>query len=598
MKKTGAEIIIQLLEQRGIEIISGIPGSANLPLYDALNNSSIRHVLARHEQGAGFIAQGMARSTGKAAVCFATSGPGATNLLTAIADAKLDSVPVVAITGQVPTSMIGKDAFQEIDTYGLTIPITKHNFLVRSAEELPHVIPEAFHIAETGRPGPVVVDIPKDVQLQSCEIPEEYYPEYFERNHSGFTDGGLSGKTNETLAAGNEKLEYHGQTNKTLAADSDKLAVCGQGLIDEVALDKIMDQLNNSIRPVILYGAGIIESKAESELQAFAEINNIPVISTLRGLGAFPCTHPLYLGMIGMHGTKHANQLIEEADVVLALGIRFDDRATGKITEFCSKAKIIHIDIDKAEIDKIMVSHISMCCDLKSFFIKALPLLKSNSRKVWLNTVETLKRLNSKLSYPENDIFNPVIIINKVASNVPEDTIITTDVGQHQMWVAMHYPFKSSRTFLTSAGLGTMGFGLPAAIGASLANPDKKVVCFTGDGSIHMNIQELATLAEVSANVTIIIFNNGFLGLVRQQQELFYGKRYIASQFNVRPDLVMVARGFGIKSFDLEKEENPVETLAEALSIDGPVLINVPVRSEENVFPMVPPGAANRIMIG
>ncbi len=584
MKKTGAEIIIRLLEQKGIEIISGIPGSANLPLYDALSNSSIRHLLARHEQGAGFIAQGMARSTGKAAVCFATSGPGTTNLLTAIADAKLDSVPVVAITGQVSTSMIGKDAFQEIDTYGMTIPITKHNFLVRSAEELLYVIPEAFHIAETGRPGPVVVDVPKDVQLQLCEIPEEFYPVFnndYLRNHSGLTGGGVGKQTSETLAAGNEDIKY-----------------CRQGQINDAILDKIMDQLNNSIRPVILYGAGIIESNSESELLAFAEKNNIPVISTLRGLGAFPCLHPLYLGMIGMHGAKHANQLIEEADVVLALGIRFDDRATGKISEFCSKAKIIHIDIDKAEIDKIMVSHISMCCDLKAFFCRALPLLKRDSREVWLSIVETSKRKNEGSTLNRNDIFHPVSIINEVAVNVPEDTIITTDVGQHQMWVAMHYPFKSSRTFLTSAGLGTMGFGLPAAIGASLANPDKKVVCFTGDGSIHMNIQELATLAEVSANVTVIIFNNGFLGLVRQQQELFYGKRYIASQFNVRPDLAMVARGFGIKSFDLEKEEKPVETLVEALSIDGPVLINVPVRSEENVFPMVPPGAANRIMIG
>jgi acetolactate synthase-1/2/3 large subunit len=574
MKKTGAEIIIHLLEERGIEIISGIPGSANLPLYDALSNSRIIHVLARHEQGAGFIAQGMARSTGKAAVCFATSGPGTTNLLTAIADAKLDSVPIVAITGQVPTSMIGKDAFQEIDTYGLTIPITKHNFLVRSAEELLTVIPEAFIIAESGRPGPVVIDVPKDVQLQYCEVPDE-----LSRNVGKY----------EQIADW-----FHDNRKSKDYQSGQKSNICG-----EVAtIDDIMSQLNNSIRPVILYGAGIIESNSEAELLNFAEKNNIPVISTLRGLGAFPGSHPLYLGMIGMHGTKHANQLIEEADIVLALGVRFDDRATGKITEFCSKAKIIHIDIDKAEIDKIMISYKSICIDLKSFFINALPLLKNDNRKEWIVTVETMKRRNQQISYNENDIFHPVSLIKKVATHIPENSIITTDVGQHQMWVAMNYPINSSRSFLTSAGLGTMGFGLPAAIGASLANPDKKVVCFTGDGSIHMNIQELATLAEVSANVTVIIFNNGFLGLVRQQQELFYGKRYIASQFNVRPDLVMVARGFGIKSFDLEKENKPEETLKEALSLDGPVVINVPVSSTENVFPMVPPGAANRIMIG
>ncbi len=553
MKHTGAEIIIRLLEKKGIEIIAGIPGSANLPLYKALHDSTIKHILTRHEQGAGFIAQGMARSTGSTAVCFATSGPGVTNLITAIADAKLDSIPIVAFTGQVPTTMMGTDAFQEIDTYGLTIPITKHNFLVRSAAELLEVIPLAFHIAESGRPGPVVIDVPKDVQMQECEF--EQWPEF-----------------------------KPAQQYKLMPIET---------------AHKIARMINNAIRPVLLVGAGIIESKSENLLLRLANKSNIPVTSTLRGLGCFPPTHPLYIGMIGMHGTKYANQLIEEADLVIALGVRFDDRATGKVSEFCKEAKIIHVDIDKAEINKIKSSHESVNTDITGFLESVNPHIETNSRSAWMERVRQKKKELPYIDAPENgDFFHPLSIIKAVASHVPSDSIITTDVGQHQMWVAMKYPITQSRTFLTSGGLGTMGFGVPVAIGAALANPQKKVVCFSGDGSLLMNIQELATIADLKPNIVILLFNNGYLGLVRQQQELFFGQKYIASQFQSIPDFTAIAKGFGLLAIDLEKSPDPQQELAKALTTTGPVFINVPIKYSENVFPMVPPGSANKTMIG
>ncbi len=552
MKHTGAEIIIRLLEKKGIEIIAGIPGSANLPLYKALHGSKIKHVLARQEQGAGFIAQGMARSTGKAAVCFATSGPGATNLLTAIADAKLDSIPVVAFTGQVSTSLIGTDAFQEIDTYGLTIPITKHNFLARSAGELLEIIPEAFRIAESGRPGPVVVDLPKDIQMQEHTF--DKWPEFHEKKKPD--------------------------------------------IIDDNSIGIIAESINSAKKPMILYGAGIIESKSEGFLLQLAEKNFIPVTSTLRGLGGFNPNHPLYLGMIGMHGTRYANQLIEQADLVIALGVRFDDRVTGKVTEFCSNARIIHIDIDKAEIDKIKPSYQSIHTDLHAFLETILPRVNQNQRAEWITSVKETKNKLPYIVAPDNDPFHPLRVIDEVAASVPADTIISTDVGQHQMWVAMKYPFTRPRTFLTSGGLGTMGFGVPAAIGAAFANPAKKVVCFSGDGSFLMNIQEMATIAEEKPNLAIVLFNNGYLGLVRQQQELFFDKIFIGSQFHALPDFSAIAKGLGIKSYDLEKESDPLTVLKKALELNEPVFINVPIKFSENVFPMVPPGAANKTMIG
>jgi len=580
MKYTGAELIVRLLERRGIEWIPGIPGSANLPLYRALSESTIKHVLARHEQGAGFIAQGMARSTGRAAVCFATSGPGATNLLTAIADARLDSVPLVAITGQVATSLIGTDAFQEIDTYGLTIPITKHNFAVRSAAELLQVIPEAFRIATSGRPGPVVVDVPRDVQVQECSF--EQWPDFEEPQC-------LEGSLRQGISQSPDQSRY------TKGSQYSSVGSCP--LPGEEELNAVVKAINTSKRPVVICGAGVQESGAEALLLSLVEKSQIPVACTMRGLGSVAPDHPLYLGMLGMHGTKYANLLIDQADLVLALGFRFDDRATGKASEFCRNARIIQVDIDQAEIGKIIPVHHRIHADVRAFLEVILPGVEAQQRKEWGRRVAEIRERHPYISTPENDVLHPLRVIDEVAACV-DDAIITTDVGQHQMWVAMKYPFRRARTFLTSCGLGTMGFGIPAAIGAALVHPGRKVVCFSGDGSFLMNVQELGTMAELHVPVAVLLFDNACLGLVRQQQELFYDARYIASKYQVVPDYAMIARGFGITAFDLGKEPDPLGALRHALTLQKPVLVRIPVSSSENVFPMVPPGAPGREMIG
>jgi len=551
MKYNGAEIVIKLLENEGVEYISGIPGGFNLPLYDALYNSKITHILARHEQGAGFIAQGMARTTGKVGVCFATSGPGVTNLLTAIADAKLDSIPLVAITGQVPLSSIGTDAFQEVDAYGLTIPITKHNFLIRSIDELFKIIPEAFNIALEGRPGPVLIDIPKNIQTQVIELDE--FP----------------------------------VTNNSFII---------RKITDIPTIKSIADSINTSKKPILYAGGGIVGSGASEDLFKLAKKSNIPVTLSLMGLSSFPSDHELNIGMLGMHGAVYTNYLMNEADLIIALGIRFDDRATGKIEEFCPNAKIIHIDIDPSEINKVKPTNISMVANAKDFLEDLLPLINDKNREEWIAEV---KDYRSKYPLPSyKNPMHPANIIPFVASKVPTDTIIATDVGEHQMWTAQRYPFKVPRSFITSGGLGTMGFGLPAAIGAALANPEKLVISFSGDGSILMNIQELATLSEFCLNVKVIVLNNHHLGLVRQQQELFYKKHYIASCFIGNPDFKTIARGFGMNSYDLSEESEPFKRLEEILSIPGPCLINIPIDETENVLPMVAPGSSNMKMIG
>ncbi|MCX7922973.1 MAG: biosynthetic-type acetolactate synthase large subunit [Clostridia bacterium] len=547
MKYTGAEIIIKLLERQGIDIITGIPGGSNLPLYNALYKSKIRHILARHEQGAGFISHGMARSTGRAAVCFATSGPGLTNLLTAIADAKLDSIPIVAIVGQVSSGLIGTDAFQEVDTYGLTIPITKHNVLIRTARELLDVIPEAFRIAGSGRPGPVVIDVPKDVQLEEVEI--DSWPD--------------------------QEKSYDTQAIK--ASDIQKAA----------------KMINESKRPLLYVGGGIIHANAQHLLYQLAKKNTIPVTSTLMGLGCFPFDDRLYLGMLGMHGARYTNMIVNEADLILAFGVRFDDRATGNVAKFCPNAAILHIDIDPSEINKIKRANFHITADVGLSLKELIPFINTDSRMDWISCIERIKEEYPFVMPKPDNTFHPVNFIRSIGSLTSPDTIITTDVGQHQMWVAQVYPFRYPRTLLTSGGLGTMGFGLPAAIGAALANPDRRVVCFSGDGSLLMNIQELATLAELKLNVTVFVMNNKHLGLVRQQQKLFYGKNYIASAFTANPDFVAITRGFGIRSYDLEAVEEPMDIVAKVLSEPGPCLINVPVSPDENVMPMVPPGAAN-----
>jgi acetolactate synthase-1/2/3 large subunit len=551
MKMTGAEIVIKLLENQGIKRVFGIPGGSNLPLYHALHNSSIQHILVRHEQAAGFMAQGEARVTGKAAVCFATSGPGAMNLLTAIADAKLDSIPMVAITGQVATNLIGTDAFQEVDTFGLSFPITKHSYLVKDVEELFKVIPEAFAVAESGRPGPVLIDIPKDVQNAACSYKVISKP------------GGKA-----------SAMEY----------------------TDKKAIAAAQDMIHSSRSPVLIAGGGIIHSEACAHLKAFSERNSIPVAVTLMGLGAFPADHPLYIGMLGMHAAQFTNYILDEADLIIAAGIRFDDRATGNAEKFCSNAKTIHIDIDAAEIHKIRKAHIPMTGDAGEVLKALLPEIAYQKREEWTNRILELKT-RYPLQNPGENTLHPIWLIRRIHDAVPENTPVATDVGQHQMWVAQTWPFTRPRTFLTSGGAGTMGFGLPAAMGAATADPEKRVILFSGDGSILMNIQELGTLAEQNLKVTIFVMNNNALGMVRQQQEYFYEGNYIASQYKNRLDFVKVAAGFGIPGLLLDEAANADGIIEKALRCDGPCLVDVRIDPSLNVLPMVPPGRSNTEMI-
>ena len=550
---TGAQITVRLLERQGIRIVTGYPGGAILPIYDALGQSTaIRHVLARHEQGAGFIAQGMARATGEVAVCMASSGPGATNLLTAIADAKLDSIPLVAITGQVPKAMIGTDAFQEVDTYGLSIPITKHNFLVSSTEELLEVIPRAFEIAASGRPGPVLVDIPKDVQVRAIEIGA--WPE-------------------------------PGRRQLPPPADS-------------WAIAEAASMINSAQRPLLYLGGGVVHSGASDLAVDLAQKANLPTVMTLMALGTMPVDHPLSLGMLGMHGAPYCNLALDECDLLIAVGARFDDRATGKVAAFCPNAKIIHIDIDPAELDKIKSAHVGITADVREALAQLLPLVSENARLQWVDRINALKAQHPQ-QFPDAD--KPLShfgLIRSVAACLDNEATIATDVGQHQMWVSQAYPLRRPRQWLTSGGLGTMGFGVPAAIGAALAEPERTVVCFTGDGSILMNIQELVTAAEENVNIKIVLMNNAVLGLVHQQQTLFYGERLFASKFKGMPDFIGAARALGIAAVDLDQAANPVAALMEAISRPGPCLIHASIDAEQKVYPMVPPGAANRDMIG
>jgi acetolactate synthase-1/2/3 large subunit len=549
---TGAEILRILLERQGVETIAGIPGGAILPFYDALHESRIRHVLARHEQGAGFIAQGMARVTGRAAVCVGTSGPGATNLITAIADARLDSVPLVAITGQVPLALIGTDAFQEVDTYGLTSPVTKHNFLVREVRELLDVVPRAFQIAESGRPGPVVIDVPKDVQLARMQVDE--WPEPGRR---------------------------------------DPVARCPDAPIDELAR-----RLRAAERPVLYLGGGVIHAGASAFVRMLAQRLDAPVVGTLMALGAMPADDPLYMGMLGMHGAKATNLLLEEADLLFAIGARFDDRATGRVAEFCPRAEVAHIDIDPAEIGKIRRPFLGLVGDARDIVSRLYERIPQQRRPAWRARASELRSRDERPAPARaRDPLHPVNLCGFLAEILPEDAIVTTDVGQHQMWVAQSYPFRRPRSLLTSGGLGTMGFGLPAAIGAALAVPGRRVACVSGDGSILMNIQELATLAELELPVAVLVFNNANLGMVRQQQELFYRGRLASSQFDSVPDFAALARSFGVRGVRIEPNREPLATIAAALERPGPCLIDIPVQIAANVFPIVPPGAANREMI-
>ena len=552
----GAQIIIRQLEQLGVDTIAGIPGGANLPLYDALAASAtIRHVLARHEQGAGFIAQGIARTTGKPAVCFATSGPGATNVLTALADAYLDSVPLVCITGQTPRSLLGTDAFQEVDTYGMSMPITKHNYLVRSAADLLTIVPKAFQLAGSGRPGPVLIDVPKDVQTELVAF--ESWP--------------------EPLPAGVEPSPASDGTQAITAAAA---------------------MINAAARPMLYLGGGVIHAGAASVARKLAEQGEIPTVVTLMGLGILPSEHPLSLGMLGMHAPRATNLAMEECDLLIAAGVRFDDRATGRISAFCPGAKVIHVDIDASEIGKLRSVDAGIAGDARAAFIALLPHIEKRPRPEWRRRIRQLQQDHPRVHPGDFAPGRPFHLIRQGAAPAGPEAYISTDVGKHQMWVAQAYPLTRPRQLLTSGGLGTMGFGLPAAIGAALAHPDKPVVCFTGDGSLQMNIQELATAVEQQAPVKIVVLNNQSLGLVRQQQRLFYEQQYFASSYRIKVDFAAIARGFGLQAFDLDGADDPDALLTKAMQTPGPCLINVPIDIEEEVTPMVPPGAANTTMIG
>ena len=548
---TGAQLIVHLLERQGITTVAGIPGGTVLPLYDALSQSTqIRHVLARHEQGAGFIAQGMARTQGKPAVCMACSGPGATNLVTAIADARLDSIPLICITGQVPSSMIGTDAFQEVDTYGISIPITKHNYLVRDISELPQVISDAFRIAQSGRPGPVWIDIPKDVQTAEIEI--DLLPEPGDRAPAP---------------------EFSAESVRDAAA-----------------------MINAAKRPVLYLGGGAIN--AADEIRQFAEKANLPTTMTLMALGMLPKAHPLSLGMLGMHGARSTNYILQEADLLIVMGARFDDRAIGKTEQFCPNAKIIHVDIDRAELGKIKQPHVAIQGDVAEVLAQLIPQTDAAERADWRQLVADLQREFPGAIPTEGDPLSHYGLINAVAACVDDSAIITTDVGQHQMWTAQAYPLNRPRQWLTSGGLGTMGFGLPAAVGAALANPDRKVICFSGDGSLMMNIQEMATAAENQLDVKIILMNNEALGLVHQQQSLFYKQGVFAATYPGMINFMQIAAGFGLHTCDLNAEEDAHAALQAAISRPGPALIHVRIDPEQKVYPMVPPGAANTEMVG
>lgn len=548
---TGAQLIVHLLERQGITTVAGIPGGTVLPLYDALSQSTqIRHVLARHEQGAGFIAQGMARTQGKPAVCMACSGPGATNLVTAIADARLDSIPLICITGQVPSSMIGTDAFQEVDTYGISIPITKHNYLVRDISELPQVISDAFRIAQSGRPGPVWIDIPKDVQTAEIEI--------------------------DVLPAPGERApapEFSAESVRDAAA-----------------------MINAAKRPVLYLGGGAIN--AADEIRAFAEKASLPTTMTLMALGMLPKAHPLSLGMLGMHGARSTNYILQEADLLIVMGARFDDRAIGKTEEFCPNAKIIHVDIDRAELGKIKQPHVAIQGDVADVLAQLIPQTDAADRTDWRQLVADLQREFPGAIPTEGDPLSHYGLINAVAACVDDSAIITTDVGQHQMWTAQAYPLNRPRQWLTSGGLGTMGFGLPAAVGAALANPERKVICFSGDGSLMMNIQEMATAAENQLDVKIILMNNEALGLVHQQQSLFYKQGVFAATYPGTINFMQIAAGFGLHTCDLNAEDDAHAALQEAIARPGPALIHVRIDAQQKVYPMVPPGAANTEMVG
>ncbi|MFZ2447809.1 MAG: biosynthetic-type acetolactate synthase large subunit [Syntrophobacteraceae bacterium] len=546
MEITVADALVQCLEKENVEVIFGYPGGAILPVYDSLYHSSkIKHVLVRHEQGAVHAADGYARVSGRVGVCVATSGPGATNLVTGIANAYMDSIPLVLITGQVSTSQIGTDSFQEVDITGITLPITKHNYLLKDPLRLPTVVKNAFHIAATGRPGPVLIDIPRDVAQMM-----------------------ISFKYPSTVRLRGYKPTYKGHPSK----------------IKEIAA-----LIKKAKRPVIYAGGGILSANASEELLQFAEAISAPVTNTFMGLAGFPGEHPLFLGMLGLHGTRTANIAISECDLLIGLGARFDDRVVGNINKFAQQATVIHVDIDPAEIGKVINTNVPLVGDVKMVLKALLPLLEKVDRSEWLEHIQDLKR-EHPLAYARNGALKPQFVIEQLWNYTRGDAIVVTDVGQHQMWVAQYYRFKSPRTLVSSGGLGCMGFGLPASLGACLGAPGKQVILVTGDGSIQMTMQELGTMMEQGLAVKIIILNNYALGMVRQLQEFYCEGRYMAVNFKFHPDFEVLARAYGIPGYTFRTEEDVLKHLPEALAKPGPAIINCLVPVDENVSPMVMAG--------
>jgi len=560
MMMRAVDAIMECLKAEGVDVVFGYPGGANLPTYDAMYDSGIRHILVRHEAGGGHAAEGYAKASGKVGVCFATSGPGATNIVTPLTDAMMDSVPVVFFTGQVRTDLLGTDGFQEADTFGMTMPIVKHSFMIQHPTEIPRAVHEAFHIARSGRPGPVLIDMPTD--LTRVEI--DYEP------------------VGDVRLPGYQPTTEGNQKQIRIAAKA----------------------LHNARRPVLYVGGGAIQANASAEVTMLARSDNLPVTCTLMGLGAFPAPDPQWLGMLGMHGTRTANYAMDEADLIVAIGARFDDRITGKLSEFAPRAKFVHIDIDPAEISKNVPAHIPIVGDAKNIVGRLLEeyrKLEPDSSRLagWWERIEGW-RAQHPLRYEDSvdTEIKPQFLVQALYEATGGDCILATDIGQHQMWAAQYFHFDRPRRWIQSGGLGTMGFGMPAAMGAAVAQPGLQTIVLTGDGSIQMNMQEFSTLATYGIPVKTVIMNNGYLGMVRQWQELFWDRRYSAVEMSQWPDFVMLAEATGCAGMRLTDKTTLVEDLRAALAVDGPVVIDVPVTKEECVYPMIAPGQAARDMVG
>ncbi|WP_245156439.1 acetolactate synthase 2 catalytic subunit [Agrilutibacter solisilvae] len=553
----GAAWLVQALAAEGVDTLFGYPGGAIMPFYDALHGATLKHVLVRHEQGAAFAANGYARASGRVGVCVATSGPGASNLVTGIADAMLDSVPMVVLTGQVGTALMGTDAFQEIDVYGMTLPLVKHSFLVRRVDELPHVTREAFRLARSGRPGPVLIDLPKDVQL----------------------------------------------------ADATQLPAHVPAAVDEVprappsGYHAAAALLAHARRPVIYGGGGIALGDAVEAFRTFVEGTQIPTVLTLKGLGALPAGHPLHLGMLGMHGTRAANLAVQECDLLLVVGARFDDRATGKLAEFAPGARVVHLDLDACEVGKLRHADVAVVGDLRASLQALAPACSAQlrgrnggARRRWRDAcLQRAREHAPRYDAPGDTVYAPALL-RRLSQQVPQ-AVVSCDVGQHQMWVAQHWQFDHPRRHLTSGGLGAMGFGLPAAIGAQLADPDACVVCVSGDGSFLMNVQELATVARYRLPIKIVLLDNQALGMVRQWQELFFERRYSEVDLSDNPDFCALATAFGVHALHVSRADQVDDALQALLSIPGPALLHVAIDQAANVWPLVPPNHNNAQML-